>query len=240
MVLIRSSSVPGQAASLAAASAERARRATLDQEERLRSEGREQAERAAQVRIAAAEQRVRDAEARAEAAIAAATAEAEQRLGLAASALEQALANLAVLERQVIEAAEGETVRLALAIASRILAREVAADPAWMREVLAAALADVPDRRRVVIHCAPADAVAIRERLADTASAVPGTERLELSEDASLQPGSLVLAAGGTRLDASIHASWERTAAHLLAAVPRPPLTMREDGSPPAAPEAKP
>jgi flagellar assembly protein FliH len=125
-------------------------------------------------------------------------------------------------------------VRLALAIANRVLAREVASDPAWMRDLLAAALADVPDRRKVVVLCAPADAAVIRERLAATAAAVPGTDRLELAEDASLQPGSLVLSAGGTRLDASIHTSWERTAAHLLAAVPRPRLTMREDGSPPA------
>lgn len=234
MVLIRSSTVPGQATSLAAASAERARLASLDQEERLRTEGREQAERAAQVRIKAAEQRVRDAETRAEAAVAAARSEAEERLGRAAGALEQALENLAVLERQVVEAAEAETVRLALAIANRILAREVACDPAWMRDLLATALADVPDRRKVVVHCAPADAAVIRERLAATASAVPGTERLEIAEDASLQPGSLVLSAGGTRLDASVHTSWERTATHLLAAVPRPTLTMREDGSPPA------
>lgn len=238
MVLIRSTAVPGQATSLAAASAERARLAALDQEERLRAEGREQAERAAQARIKAAEQRARDAEVRAEERVAAVQRAAEERLGTAAGALEQALANLAVLERQVIEAAEGETVRLALAIANRILAREVATDPAWMRELLAAALADVPDRRRVVVHCAPSDAVAIRERLAATAAAVPGTERLELAEDATLQPGSLVLSAGGTRLDASVHASWERTAAHLLAAAPRPQLAMREDGSPP--PEAQP
>lgn len=237
MVLIRSSTVPGQATSLAAASAERARLAALDQEERLRTEGREQAERAAQERIKAAEQRVRDADAKAEAAIAAARAEAEERLGRAAGALEQALANLSVLERQVIEAAEGETVSLALAIANRILAREIASDPAWMRGLLAAALADVPDRRRVVVHCAPTDAAVIRERLAATASAVPGTERLELAEDPSLQPGSLVLSAGGTRLDASVQSSWERTAAHLLAAVPRPSLSMREDGSQPAEPQ---
>ena len=234
MVLIRSTTVPGQATSLAAASAERARLAALDQEERLRGEGREQAEREALVHIKAAEQRARDAEARAEAGIAAARAAAEERLGRAAGALEQALENLAILERQVIEAAEGETVRLALAVASRILAREITADPAWMRELLAAALTDVPDRRKVVVRCAPTDAAAIRERLAATAAAVPGPERLEIAEDDSLQPGSLVLSAGGTRLDASVHASWERTAAHLLAATPRPPLTMREDGSPPA------
>lgn len=234
MVLYRSTGIPGQATALAAASAERARRSALDQEERLRTEGRQQAEQAAQIRIAAAEQRARDAETRAEARIIEVRGAAEQRLGRATLALEQALANLAVLEHQVVAAAEGETVRLALAVAQAILAREIHTDPAWMREMLAAALADVPDRRRVTVHASPGDAAAIRERLAAAATAVPGTDRLELAEDANLQPGSLVLSAGGTRLDASVHTSWERTAAHLLAAVPRPALTMRHDGSPPA------
>ncbi len=224
---------------LAAASAERARLAALDQEDRLRSEGRQQAEAAAQARITAAEQRAREADTRAETRIAEAKAAAEDRLGRAAGALEQALANLAVLERQVVESAEAETVRLALAVANRILAREVQTDPAWMREVLTAALNEVPDRRRVTVHCAPADAAMIRERLAATANAVPGTERLDLCEEPSLQQGSLLLTAGGTRLDASVHSSWERTATQLLAATPRPALAMREDGSvpPPAEPQ---
>ncbi len=238
MVLIRSSAVPGQATSLAAASAERARRASLDQEERLRTEGRDQAEQAAQVRLAAAEERVREAKALAESRIAEVQAAAEERLGRAATALEQALANLAVLERQMVESAEAETVGLALAIANRILAREIATDPAWMHGLFSAALADVPDRRRIAVRCAPADAAAIRERLAAAAASVPGTERLELVEDDSLRPGSLVLTAGGTRLDASVQTSWERTAAHLLAAVPQPQLAMRDDGTSPS--EAQP
>jgi flagellar assembly protein FliH len=233
MVLIRSQAIAGQASTLAQASAERARRLAEEANERLRAEGRAAADQAAQIRINAAEQRARDAEARAENAIAKAKADAEARLGTAAAALERALASISVLERQVIEAAEGETVRLALAIANRILAREIAADPAWMRDLLATALADVPDRRRVVVRCAPSDAAMIRERLAGAAAAVPGTERLELEADDTLAAGSLILVAGGTRLDASIAGSWERVAARMLAAAPRPALASRDDGSVP-------
>jgi flagellar biosynthesis/type III secretory pathway protein FliH len=237
MAIIRSIPVAGQATTLAAASAERSRLAALEQTDRLRAEGRAEAERAWQPRVEAAERRAREAEARADERVKQAQAQLEDRLGRAAAALEAALRNLSALERQVVEAAEGEAVRLALAVSQRILAREVASDPAWMRDSLAAALAEVPDRRRVTVLCAPRDAAAIRERLAAATAAVPGTESLLLAEDPALQPGSLVLSAGGTRLDASVHASWERTAAALLAAVPRPPLAMRDDGG---VPEAQP
>jgi hypothetical protein len=151
MAIIRSSSAAGQASVLALASAERAHRLAEEASERLRTEGRDAAERAAQARIAAAEQRAREAETRAETRVAQVRAEAEERLGSTAAALARALANLAVLERQVVAEAEAETVRLALAIAGRVLARTVQTDPAWMHELFIAALAEVPDRRRVIV-----------------------------------------------------------------------------------------
>jgi len=231
MAIIRSFATAGQASVLALASAERARRHGDEASERLRAEGREAAERAAQGRITAAEQRAKEAETRAEARASAIQAEADARLGTAAAALERALANLAGLEHQVIAQAEAETVRLALAIAARVLARSIETDPAWMRELFTAALSEVPDRRRVVVRCSPADTKAFRDCLANTAHAVPGTERLDIEEDPVLRQGSLLLVSSGTRLDASIAGSWERVAQQLLSTVPRPPLSIRDDGS---------
>ena len=231
MAIIRSSSAAGQASVLALASAERAHRLAQEASERLRAEGRETAERTAQARIAAAEQRARDAESRAEARVAQVRAEAEERLGSTAAALARALANLAVLERQVVAEAEAETVRLALAIAGRVLSRTVQSDPAWMHDLFIAALAEVPDRRRVIVRCCPADAAEIRSQLAKATQAVPGTERLEVEEDPALRHGSLVLVSSGTRLDAGVPGSWERLSDQLLATVPRPPMGMRDDGT---------
>jgi flagellar assembly protein FliH len=232
-MLIRSQTIAGQASTLAQASADRSRRLAEEASERLRAEGRAMAEKAAQNRIAAADARAKAAEERAEQRIAQANADAEQRLGSAAAALERSLASIAVLERQIVASAEAETVRLALAIANRVLAREVETDPQWMRGLMVAALADVPDRRAVTVRCAPSDAAVIRECLAATVAAVPGTERLLLEDDTSLLPGSLILISGGTRLDASIASSWERVARSMLDAVPRPTNAMRDDGTVP-------
>lgn len=233
MQVIRSRIVAGQAAALAQAGAERMRIAALAEAEAHREEGRQAGRAEMQARVEAAERKAEEAARRADEGIARARAEAEERLGKAAAALERSLANLSTLERQMIQAAEGETVRLALAVASRILAREVAGDPAWMGTLLETALGEVPDRRRVAIRCAPRDAETIRGRLAETAAAVPGTERLEVEADPSLQPGALVLAAQGTRLDASVATSWERIARSLIAQVPVPPMAMRDDGTAP-------
>lgn len=233
MQLIRSRLVAGQAAALAQAGTERQQAAAVAEAARLREEGRQAGLAEAQARIGAAERQAADAAKRADEQIAKARTDAEERLGRVATALERALANLSGLERQLVQNSEAEMVRLALAIAARVLAHEVETDPAWMKTLIETALAEVPDRRRVAIRCAPRDAKTIRERLADTAAAVPGTERLELEEDAALQPGSLVLAAQGTRLDASVSTSWERIARALISQVPRPPLALRDDGSAP-------
>lgn len=236
MVLIRSQPIAGQAANLVLARAERARLVAAEAAERLRQAGRAEAEAEAAQRIAAAEARAAQAEAEARRRCDEHQKSCEERLGRAAGALERALANLAVLESQVVEAAEGEIAHLALAIAAKVLAREVQTDPAWMRGILAEALRELPDRRRVTLRCSPTDAEAIRQRLTAAAAAAPGTEQLQVEADPALAPGSLILSAGGTRLDAGIHGSWERIAAAVIAAAPRPDGTMRDDGTLPEVP----
>ncbi|MCS6970289.1 MAG: FliH/SctL family protein [Planctomycetota bacterium] len=258
MAIVRSQAVAGQASALAAASAERARQLLSAAEQRLRAEGyaagRADAERAAaarlaeaeariaalaaalaeaEARIAAAERRAQEAEARAEAAL-------HERFGRTVDALQTALARLGALEAQLVAAAEAQIVELALAIAQRVLEHELAVDPAWMRDLLAAALAEIADRREIVVRCHPDDAAQIEARLPSAIQAAPGIEQLRVAPDPKLARGSLLLVAGGTRLDASVPASWERAAARLRALAPQPPLAMREDGSaPPPAEDAR-
>jgi flagellar biosynthesis/type III secretory pathway protein FliH len=232
-MLIRSRSVAGQAAALAQAGAERTRLTIEEEAQRLRDEGYQAGVAASNKRVAEAERRATEAERRAAEQIERARLEAEQRLGLAATALERACDRLSGLERQVVAAAEAGIVSLGLAVAAKVLAREVTTDPAWMRALLSAALADVPDRRRIEIRCAPSDAAEIRRLLPEAAGSVPGCERIEINDDASLKAGSLILVANGTRLDASVAGSWERLAAKLIEATPTPPMAMRDDGSQP-------
>lgn len=199
--------------------------------EQARRDGREQGLAEAQARVAAAEKRAAEAEKRAAAAAAQADAAAEARLGGALAAFAAAAAGLPALERQLVAAAEGEAVALGLAVAARILRREVEAGPGWVEPVVAAALARVPDRRRVEVRLNPADAEAARACAAVLRERTPGLDELAIAADDGLPRGSCVLASQGTRLDASIASSWERLAVRLLAAAPAPALEQPCDGA---------
>ncbi len=203
--------------------------------ERAHAEGRQAglAESAAQV--AAAGKRASEAEAQAEARLAARRAELEDRLGRTIAALEQSSARLVDLEKQLVGAAEREVVRLAGAIATRILRREIETDPGWMEPVLAAALAQVPDRRGVSVRMQPDDAAAARAAQERITAGITGLERLNIQDDPGLAKGTCLLLSQGTRIDASIASSWERVTATLLVAAPDPPMVVRNDGAVPEA-----
>lgn len=193
--------------------------------------GRAAAEVELTARVAAAEKRAIDAEARAAKAEAAIRADYEQRLGQAIAALAAGTAHLDSLERQLVAEAEADVARLALLIATRLLRREVEDDPTWMEPVLADALARVPDKRGVAVRMHPADAEAAIDRKRLIMEQVPGLERLEFFPDDALPRGACVIASQGTRLDAGLPTSWERLANEILDE-PRPPLAIREDGTP--------
>lgn len=193
--------------------------------EAARQEGRGLGLKDAEVRIQAAEARAQQAEQTAQAGITKAKADAEAQLGGAIAALNKATAALPALHRQLVQEAEADSVRLACALAARILGRAVAEDPAWMAGVIAQALTQVPDRRAVAVRLHPSDAAAAREQIAAIGAAAPGVEGLQLIEDAALVRGACVIASQGTRLDAGIPASFDRLAAELFSMVPKPSLT---------------
>jgi type III secretion protein L len=192
--------------------------------EAARHEGRGLGLQEAQTRIQAAEARAAKAEQDAKASIAKAAADAETKLGGAIAAFTKASAAIEGLHRQLLLEAEGDSVRLACALAARILARAVDEDPGWMVPVLTRALAQVPDRRAVAVRMHPADAAAARERLAIIIASTPGLEGLALTDDPTLSRGACLVSSQGTRLDASLPASFDRVSALLAAEIPVPPL----------------
>ena len=94
-----------------------------------------------------------------------------------------------------------------------------------MVPVLTTMLAQVPDRRTVTVRMHPTDAAAARERLIAISANTPGLENLTLNDDPAVGRGGCIIASQGTRLDASIPASFDRLSALLLAQVPVPALS---------------
>lgn len=192
------------------------------------AEGLAEGLRQAEARIQAAERRADEAEAKARDEIerqrTAIADEHQARLGGAIRALAAAAEACSSLERQLAQEAEADAVRLGCLVAERILRREIETDPAWIRPVLTAALVLIPDKRGVAVRLHPEDAEVARLAKKSIAEQVPGLDRLEIFDDANLDRGACVVASQGTRLDASLPASWERMAKALLESAPHPPL----------------
>lgn len=174
-------------------------------------------------RVALAEEDARRIRAEAERerdAVRAQAAEEGRREGLARAAA--ALAAVAAERDRSLAAVEREVVAIALAVARKILGRELGERGAGLAAELAArALHEARERRVVVLRVSPADAPAIRGGEA-TLAALLARAHLEVREDASLAPGAVVVDTEAGRIDGGIEAQLAELAHALEAEAPAP------------------
>ncbi len=122
-----------------------------------------------------------------------------------------ALARAALERDRILEEAEREVVAIALAIARKVLGREVRSGSEAVVDLAAAALAEARARREVVLRVSPADAAAIgaaRHRLSAALARAP----LEVREDPSIEPGGAVVDTEAGRIDARVETQLEAIA----------------------------
>jgi flagellar assembly protein FliH len=96
--------------------------------------------------------------------------------------------------------AEHDTVQLAIAIARRVLHRELSTDPEAILGVVMAAFQKLTARETHRLRVSPSDAAAIQEHR----SRLDLPPALEIVSDASLSPGSAIFETSRGELDASI------------------------------------
>lgn len=106
---------------------------------------------------------------------------------------------LAGLRPRLREQAEREVVRLAVAIARRVVRRELTIDPKAVAGLAKAALEQLADEERIRVRVHPADEAAVRRLLAQAGRA----DSIEVSGDAALERGSAVFETARGNLDAS-------------------------------------
>jgi flagellar assembly protein FliH len=149
-----------------------------------------------------------DTEARAKAAYsqgfaagdAAAQQRAQQKLDPVLHGLNTIIAELASLRKRVRAEAEDDAVKLAIAIARRVLYREIATDPDAILGLVKAAFGKLSARETHRLRVTPADAALIQEHRAKL-QMPPG---LEIASDVTLAPGSAIFETSRGDLDASI------------------------------------
>jgi flagellar assembly protein FliH len=131
---------------------------------------------------------------------AAANQRAAQKIEPIAASLNRLIQDLAGARKQFRSEAEQDTVKLAIAIARRVLHRELATDPQAILGLVMAAFQKLNAAEAHRLRVSPVDATAIqavRSRLD-----LPAT--LEVTADASLAPGSAIFETSRGEMDASI------------------------------------
>jgi flagellar biosynthesis/type III secretory pathway protein FliH len=169
--------------------------------------------------ISAAEEEARRVRADAEAARDAIRAQAVdegRREGLAAAAA--ALACAGAERDRLLASAEREVVSLALAVARKLLGRELAVPDAVV-DLAAQALAEARERRAVLLRVSTADAPAVRAAEGPLA-AILVRARLELREDPALARGAVVVDTEAGSIDGGVEAQLEALARALAEALP--------------------
>ena len=131
---------------------------------------------------------------------AAAAQHASERLEPVLASLNGVVQELAGQRKRLRTEAEEDTVKLAVAVARRVLHRELATDPDAILGLVIAAFQKLNARETNRLRVSPADAAALQENRARLELPV----NLEIAADGSLAPGSAVFETARGELDASV------------------------------------
>jgi flagellar assembly protein FliH len=124
----------------------------------------------------------------------------QQKLDPVLSGLNAMIAELASSRKRVRAEAEDDAVKLAIAIARRVLYRELATDPEAILGLVKAAFSKLNARETHRLRVSPSDAAAIQEHRAK----LQLPPALEIASDGSLTPGSAIFETTRGELDASV------------------------------------
>ena len=146
----------------------------------------------------------RELEARTKAAyqqgFAAGVQQASERIEPAAAALNRLVAELSSVRKRFRAEVEEDTVKLAIAIARRVLHRELATDPEAILGLVIAAFQKLNARETQRLRLSPADAALVQEHR----PRFQFPQALEISADPSLAPASAIFETSRGELDASV------------------------------------
>jgi flagellar assembly protein FliH len=142
---------------------------------------------------------------------AAATATQQDTAALARK-LAATLDDLVRVRDQMIRHTEKQMVQLALAVARRVVHREVAVDPTAMLTMMRVVLERVSDAARVSVRLNPADHQAVTEALADA----PTSDQVTVTADPRVPRGGCKVESEYGDIDAGVDAQIQEIARALL------------------------
>jgi len=142
----------------------------------------------------------------------AAGAAAQQETAALAKKLAATLDDLVRVRNEMIRHTEKQMVQLALAVARRVLHREVSVDPTVLLTMMRVALERVSDAARVTVRLHPADHQSVTAAVADS----PTSEQVTLAADARIPRGGCKVESEYGDIDAGVDAQIQEIARALL------------------------
>lgn len=115
---------------------------------------------------------------------------------------------------------EPELVRLSIAIAEKIIQRELDTQPDTVLHLLRTALKRIRDREQLRISVNPRDFDQVKQAREDLLSAVDGLRKLEIIEDRRVGPGGSLIESPSGTLDARINTQLDQISQALTEAIP--------------------
>jgi flagellar assembly protein FliH len=134
--------------------------------------------------------------------------EAEAHLHEAVKTLGRVAARLSAEREAVIAGAERDLLALALAIAARVVRREVSLDRALVERILAEALRRVSPLEEIVVRVHPTDYAALHEA-PGTLAALAEIRHFELAEDRRVGQGGCLIESAAGAIDARLATALE-------------------------------
>jgi flagellar assembly protein FliH len=144
-----------------------------------------------------------------------ALAESRERLQRLVAALETAAARIGALEEEVRSQGAETVVRLALAVARRILGAEASQEPAVVLRAAQTALHLLPESGEVVVRVHPDQHAILQAHRGELLEAREGVTSLRFQADTAIEPGGCLVEAPGSLADATIAAQLEEAGRRL-------------------------
>lgn len=140
---------------------------------------------------------------------------AAEELEPAARSLVEAAERLRADAETTADGVEAEAVRLAVAIAEKVVAAAIELEPERVLDTVRGALRAVVERERIVIGVNPADLDLVRCAIGEVSASLGGIEHLDVQEDRRVDRGGVVVRTLVGELDARVATKLDRAAALL-------------------------
>lgn len=123
----------------------------------------------------------------------------------------------AVKERvRIIRKAEDEIAQLSVAVARKIILREMSADSSIVGDIVMEAIRKVTDREEITVKVHPSDLDTVLSRQDDYARNIKGIRRLKILADNAVSPGGCVIETPSGTVDARIESQLSEIEQSLL------------------------